>query len=294
VIRVGPAGWSYADWEGRIHPRGGTRGPDDLDRLLDVFACVELNVSFYRDPGSKAQESWLQRLARHPDARLPVKLHQRFTHESALLARGELDRAMGAWRAGLAPLLGSAQCGPVLVQFPFSFQPNAAREEYLVRLLDALVDLRPVVELRRRGWFEPEPRARLLAHGARLAALDMPEHPDHPDLQTAAAGPVGYVRLHGRNRSAWFDRSAGRDQRYNHLYSRAELAPIARLAREVSARTAETYVIVNNHFEGKAVANGVDLMVLLEQPPACIPARWADAFVHLRRAAPLHGQQGLF
>jgi len=36
-------------------------------------------------------------------------------------------------------------------------------------------------------------------------------------------GPIGYVRLHGRNAEAWFDRKAPVERKYDYLYSESEL-----------------------------------------------------------------------
>jgi len=43
VIRVGTAGWSYADWEGVVYPKPRPRDFHPLDVLLHSFQCVELN-----------------------------------------------------------------------------------------------------------------------------------------------------------------------------------------------------------------------------------------------------------
>ena len=85
-------------------------------------------------------------------------------------------------------------------------------------------------------------------------------------------GPLGYVRLHGRNAEAWFDRDAHRDRKYDYLYSEKELAPWIQRINEIAERTDSTYVITNNHFGGKAVANAFQLARLLtgaspEPPP---------------------------
>ena len=51
------------------------------------------------------------------------------------------------------------------------------------------------------------------------------------------------------------------EQRYNYLYPADELAPWAERAREIASdpETREAYVITNNHYKGKAVANALML-----------------------------------
>ena len=296
MIRVGPAGWSYADWEGPIHPRPRPRGFHPLDELADVFGCVEINASFYRNLRPDTVDAWLGRTARHESFRYTVKLHGDFTHarERSFATPRELHAALDGFRASLGALLGHRQFGACLVQFPLSFRPSDRNVRYLRTLLAASRDLRPVVELRHRGWFEPEAVRGLGASGASLAVIDLPAAAEHPPTDFAGAGPIGYLRLHGRNGRAWFDREAGRDQQYDYLYTRSELEPLATAAKRMSGRTDETYVVTNNHFSGKAIANGAELLDLIGQPPRALPARWIDAFPDLRRVAPARGEGGLF
>ena len=42
-IRVGPAGWSYADWEGRVYPDPKPPGFDPLGFLSERFSVIEIN-----------------------------------------------------------------------------------------------------------------------------------------------------------------------------------------------------------------------------------------------------------
>jgi uncharacterized protein YecE (DUF72 family) len=46
VIRVGPAGWSYPDWEGRVYPRPRPAGFHPLAFIARYVDCVEVNSSF--------------------------------------------------------------------------------------------------------------------------------------------------------------------------------------------------------------------------------------------------------
>jgi uncharacterized protein YecE (DUF72 family) len=105
---------------------------------------------------------------------------------------------------------------------------------------------------------------------------------------------LGHLRLHGRNRAAWFDRNAGRDQRYDYAYAAAELAPIAQRVARIASQRDQTYAITNNHFGGQAVASGVQLMALLGQPPTDLPAHWRQHFAELAQIAPARSGDSLF
>jgi uncharacterized protein YecE (DUF72 family) len=54
-------------------------------------------------------------------------------------------------------------------------------------------------------------------------------------------------------------------------YTRKELEPWAGRVRAISERTRSTYVVTNNHFEGKAVVNALQLAALLNDNPVKIP-----------------------
>ena len=45
IIRIGPAGWSYKDWEGIVYPGKKWRGFDPLAYLAEYFDTIEVNSS---------------------------------------------------------------------------------------------------------------------------------------------------------------------------------------------------------------------------------------------------------
>jgi uncharacterized protein YecE (DUF72 family) len=82
---------------------------------------------------------------------------------------------------------------------------------------------------------------------------------------------VGYVRLHGQNIENWFKEDAGRDQRYNYLYSMEELDPWVKRIRAIADQAEDTYVITNNHYRGQAVVNALQLQFLLREQKVAAP-----------------------
>ena len=65
-IRVGPAGWSYEDWKGRVYPTEAGRGFDPLAYLAQYFDTIEINSSFYRPPTPTMTQSWVRRVESQP------------------------------------------------------------------------------------------------------------------------------------------------------------------------------------------------------------------------------------
>ena len=77
--------------------------------------------------------------------------------------------------------------------------------------------------------------------------------------------------MHGRNAENWFKPDAGRDARYDYMYTCDELMELAQPMREMATQAAEMFVIQNNHFRGQALANALQLKHLLQEPRPLAP-----------------------
>ena len=99
--------------------------------------------------------------------------------------------------------------------------------------------------------------------------------------------PVAYVRVHGRNYRDWFRKGAGRDARYDYLYTAGELEPWAERVKALAAaaQAPDVYVITNNHFRGQAVANAKMLESMVEHRKVEAPAELVERYEVLRKFA---------
>jgi uncharacterized protein YecE (DUF72 family) len=220
----------------------------------------------------------VERVAAFPDLAFVVKVHQDFTHGPAI----EPEPALAdAFVSGIEPLAASGRLVALLAQFPVSFRPEPRAFERLGRIAERLRIAPLLFELRHRLWFEETNLRRVATLGAGLVHVDLPPHGDHPPAEHPSLGPLGYLRLHGRNAAAWFDPSAGRDARYDHRYDTSEVAEIAARARRIAATTERTLVVANNHYGGKAVAVALEVRAALEGRPVAAPAPLLDAFPDL-------------
>lgn len=256
-IRVGPAGWSYEDWKGRVYPEPPPPGFDPLAFLARLFRCVEVNVTFYRPISPRTSESWLRRVPE--DFLFTAKAWERFSHAR----EGFTAEDARIFREGLAPLVRAGRLGAILLQFPWFFRASAEARERLRRALDALdLGVPRVVEVRHRSWLDALDFLRSLGVG--FCNIDQPRSASGLAGTRLVTGPVGYVRLHGRNARAWFDPSAGRDRKYDYLYSPEELREWIEAIPAFPA--ARVFVIANNHFRGKAVVNALQLQEAFGMP----------------------------
>jgi len=257
-IRFGPAGWDYPDWAGKVYPKPRPKGFDPLRYLAEYFQTVEINSTFYRPPTAQVARSWAKRVADQADFRFTAKLWKRFTHErTETWTKDEVAQA----REGLDVLHDSGTLGAVLLQFPWSFRNDEANREWLQDLTRTFAAYPLVVEVRHESWNQPAFYAELRERGLGFVNVDQPLFHDSIKPSARATSTIGYVRVHGRNYKDWFRKDAGRDARYDYLYSAKELEPWADRTRDLAEEpgVSEVYVVNNNHFEGKAAANAAML-----------------------------------
>ena len=267
-IRIGPAGWSYKDWEGVVYSQKPGAKFDPLEYLARFFDTIEINSSFYRPFTVSTAESWARRIAAKPDFRFTAKLHRVFTHE-----RGKATEAdEKAVREGMDALASEGKLGAVLVQFPWSFKNTDEDRLYLSKLLDRLREYPLVLEVRHSSWNNPQIYEWLEELGVGICNIDQPLFGKSIKPAGLATSQIGYVRLHGRNYQDWFREKAPRDDRYNYLYSPDELEPWITRIKEVAAKTKESYVITNNHFRGQAVVNALEIKSTLTEKRVLAPA----------------------
>jgi uncharacterized protein YecE (DUF72 family) len=257
-IRIGPAGWSYKDWEGVVYPPHGSKF-DHLAYLAQFFDTVEINSPFYRIPPATHAKSWVRRVAGNEDFQFTTKVYRGFTHEKEKLSGEELT----AFRNYLDPLMEAARLGAILIQFPWSFRNTPASREKLLELFTAFREYPKALEVRHATFQEPAFYELLEEHDVSWVNVDQPLFSDSVKPADTVTGPVAYARLHGRNYEKWFAHQESWE-RYNYLYSDRELEPwVERI--ETMARSKDTYVITNNHFRGQAILNAGDLKESLGQ-----------------------------
>jgi uncharacterized protein YecE (DUF72 family) len=273
ILRVGPAGWSYPDWAGYVYPSRRAKEFHEASYLAEYFDTIEINTTFYQPLRPEHAAQWIDRVAANPRFVFTAKLWQRFTHDVRSATSSSAAEDERAVRAGFDVLRAANKLGAVLLQFPFSFHRTAETVSYLSSLLKRFGDYPLVVEVRHGTWDAPETLELLRTSGVSFCNIDQPiiGRSLGPSAQATAA--VGYVRLHGRRYDTWFsdDAAIPAHERYNYLYSAEELAPWVTRVRKVTGRARETFVITNNHFQGKAVVNALQLISILKGSKVKVP-----------------------
>lgn len=313
TAKVGTSGWSYpggrGTWNGVFYPPKDQRprGFDELEFYARWFDVVEVNSTFYGQPRAKTTAAWADRTP--AGFEFAIKLFQKFTHpamfleavaaaapgagSAALAAAGDLRQSdVDEFKAGIEPLALAGKLGPLLVQFPPSFTANGEGVDYLGWLLRTFADHTLAVELRHKSWSDQgaDTSDLLSAYDAAWVLIDEPKF--RFSIRQNWAAPVGstpgrvaYARFHGRNAAEWWTHKAAED-RYNYLYSAAELAPLADAVSSLTRQAKKVYLFFNNHFSAQGVANAVQLRRQLgTEVPSPLPPALVERFPWLEAPA---------
>lgn len=289
---IGPAGWSYEDWKGIVYPSRAGRGLQPLAYLARYFNTIEINSSFYHIPAPSQCEKWLETVEPFVAFQFTVKLWQGFTHVRESLD----DRSLKQWHAALEPLRDAGRLGAVLVQFPWSFKRTTANTRYLEALAHALAPDPLAIETRHDGWNHESFLNWLRENGYAFCNIDQPPLKRCLPPTEHVTAPQAYVRLHGRNEANWFREDADVVERYKYLYTKEELGDWIERFRRLIEKAEKVFVITNNHAEGRAVANAIEIQSLLSgekvKAPPTLVRRYSD-LAEFSRTPPADAQNGL-
>jgi len=298
-VYFGVAGWSYEDWRDTVYrlpdppqqpslfaefapekpkPR---YAPDPLVYLANYVDMIEINSSFYRIPSPKSTGNWARKVAPHPDFFFTAKLHQDFTHGFR-----RDDALAGQFLEAFAPLEAAGVLRGLLAQFRYDFADCAANRQLLEWMRIRFGDLAPlIVEVRHRSWQQPAALQFLLGLEATIANLDYPTARDSFDLKTSAGGDAGYLRLHGRNRKAWFASDLPPHETYNYNYSDAEIDDLAEQGETILSDVKTLTIVANNHYRGKAVSAAARLKAAMTREQVPVPPALLETYPELRAIA---------
>lgn len=280
-IFLGPSGWSYTDWKSVVYPRRLPRGCTQLSWIARYFNAVEINTSFYHIPNPKQCEKWLAQVEPFETFTFAVKLWQDFTH-----VRDDVNsRSLNHWHAAMEPLRRAGRLGCVLVQFPWSFKRTSQNTRYLEALTLSLAPDPLAIEVRHDSWNQEEFVDWLRDNRYAFCNIDQPLlHRCLPPTEHVTA-PMIYVRLHGRNRQDWFRDDANVVDRYRYLYRKAELNEWVERLRRLIEKAEQVFVFANNHAEGRAAANALQIKSMLTEKRVEAPPTLVRRYPELREYA---------
>jgi uncharacterized protein YecE (DUF72 family) len=263
-----------------VYPEQKPRGFYEAAYLAKYFDTIEINVSFYRPIPAKTADAWLGQVQQNENFRFTAKLWRGFTHDRTGTAADEKE-----FKEGVTPLLEAGRLGALLLQFPWSFRNTQENREYVTRLRGQFSEYPLVLEVRHASWSEPGTLDMLEQLDLGLCNIDQPLFKRSIKPSAVATSSIGYVRLHGRNYQSWFTENRHVGERYDYLYSIAELDPWLDRVKAVEHAAKDTYVVTNNHFLGKAVVNALEISSILRGQPVPVPPQILAHYPELQEFA---------
>jgi uncharacterized protein YecE (DUF72 family) len=179
---------------------------------------------------------------------------------------------VGTFKASLEPLAREGKLAALPAQFPPSFKNDAYGRQVLGAVIKAFNAFPLAVELRNNSWSDDVATARLLAAGnVAWVQVDEPKFRFSISGKLPQTSDMAYFRFHGRNREMWW--RGDNETRYRYLYSKAEIEELAQKVAEASRQARETYAFFNNHWQGYAPQNAVQMKAALGLPVVELPVQ---------------------
>jgi uncharacterized protein YecE (DUF72 family) len=268
-IYIGTSGWSYpkgeGKWTGYFYP---TSKINELEYYSQFFNTVEINSSFYRPPNPGYVYNWVRRVPK--DFLFTVKLWQKFTHpkmykeatgEEAAISQQDVD----IFKRSIEPLLKSDKLGALLAQFPPSFRNDSFGQRVLTAVSRLFGQYRLAVELRHRSWSDDPNTAKILReNNVAWVQIDEPKFKSSIAQELPLTSDVAYFRFHGRNAETWW--TGNSETRYKYLYSAEEIKELADRVKTTAGQTKLLFALFNNHWQGYAPRNAVDMIRSMQLP----------------------------
>jgi len=249
---IGTSGYSYPDWVGGFYPAG-TSSQKMFSHYIHRFPLVELNYTFYRP----AEKNSLLRLARKaPDNfQFIVKLHRSLSHEHDLSEAASIREAVDALQQENR-LLG------LLCQYPQEFHYTRQNLGRLEAVADKFPGHTLGVEFRHYSWHVPEVNDWLRQRQLHLVSVDVPSIPSLYPRRLVLSSRLIYIRLHSRNKDAWY---ATEKSRYDYNYSDPELLEWIEALTQACDKADRALMLFNNCHGSQAALNAQRVQQLLAQ-----------------------------
>lgn len=221
-----------------------------------------------------------------------MKLWSEFTHGKDDLGTAQVN----LFKKGIEHFLISKRLGALLAQFHFSFDDNPKNRQRLKLISQYFPECPLIAEFRHVSWIKSDALEYIKSLGIGFCNIDQPVSRNCVSGTDFFTRDVGYIRLHGRNSDAWFKKGASVEEKYNYLYTEEELEYWIKIIKKLSVKLKELYVILNNHYQGKAVVNALQLKSRLDGHPVNSPELIVKNYPVLQKFAKIesHIQKEMF
>jgi uncharacterized protein YecE (DUF72 family) len=293
-ILVGTASWTDKSLiqSARFYPPQVETPEDRLRYYATQFPVVEVDSSYYAMPSAHNAQLWAERtpdafvfdvkafrlFTQHqtPPQALPKDIQQALNTVSKKniyyrdMPKELLGEMWQRFETAIQPLEQKGKLGAVLFQFPPWFVCSRASFGHMEDCIGRLNGYRLAVEFRNRTWFDDRHREQTLefarTNGIAHVVVDEPQGfaSSIPPVWEATCPELAVVRLHGRNHATWEIKGLSSSaERFNYLYSDAELNDLASPIDKLSRAARRVHVLFNNNYEDYGQRNALQLTKIL-------------------------------
>jgi len=188
-------------------------------------------------------------------------MYKEATGEEAVISQRDVD----IFKQSIEPLVKYGKLGALLAQFPPSFKNDSYGKQILNAVVRTFGQYRLAVELRHRSWSDDKETATLLRENyASWVQIDEPKFKTSVAEDLPITADMIYFRFHGRNAEMWW--KGNTETRYKYLYSQEEVNELADKVKSLTEKAKLAFVLFNNHWQGYAARNAVDMQKALQLP----------------------------
>jgi len=284
-VKVGTASWTDRTLlDSGWYPEAANTPERRLAYYARQFPLVEVDATYYAPPAEQTALLWAARtppgftfnikafslLTGHPTkvSALPKDLRPDTDKPNVYpkdLPAQTYEDVWSRFLSALDPLVDAGKLGLLLFQFPPWFTIRRANKQTLLEVAARCKPLRIAVEFRHESWFAHDNAAETLSflreHDLPFVCVDMPQgYKSSIPPVVEATSDLAVVRFHGHS-----DKWTSKDihEKFGYLYSARELAEWAPRIGELSTRTAQTHVLMNNCYSDYAQRNASELIEML-------------------------------
>ena len=237
-IFIGTAGWSIPTYLKPKFPSIGTH----LQRYAQVFNCVEINSSFYRDHKPDTYAKWTSMVPDH--FRFAIKLNREFTHHNRLQ---QPEPRINQVLAGISEL--KEKWAVLLIQLPPSLEFDLEITKKFLQKLRKYYSGPVVWEPRHLSWITHY-AVQLLAEFKINKVIADPEPCPIKESLRNNLEELRYFRLHGS------------PDIYKSRYSQEVIQELTQTIHDSASKNTPAWFIFDNTTYGYATENAMELQQL--------------------------------
>jgi uncharacterized protein YecE (DUF72 family) len=285
TILTGSASWTDKTLIdcGRFYPKDCTTADARLRYYASQFPIVEVDSSYYGVPTPQNAQLWADRTPEH--FVFNVKAFRLFTgHQTSPdVLHKDLQQALGAqapkslyykdtpaeirdelWRRfieALAPLKAAGKLGAVHFQFAPWMIRNRDGLAHVRHCMEQMQGHDVSVEFRNKSWFDEAHLEKTIDFERELGVVhtivDSPQGFSNavPLVWEATNPKLALLRLHGRNKATWNDKSGASSNRFNYWYSPDELEAMAPEIRHIASQVDALHILFNTNYQDQGQVN---------------------------------------